>query len=703
MTSGRGRQVKLFCCVVGAAQLGLSFGMAALGAELASPSTPPDPPAFGTGSASTMVGPTDIVEFRHLAAYHEPDWVTRDFVEKGLLPPIDHRLPKEPLVFKTGDMPDGVGQYGDVLRHVTGGRPQGWNFMAGQSQGWGGVDIGTMECLTRTGPLYRVRAADLEPLPNLAKSWDWSADGHKLTMHLVEGARWSDGVPFTSEDVMFYWQDNVLDPNVTPLGGTAQETFGPRTTLRAIDDYTIQWTFADAFPTQYLYEMAYPNFCPGPAHVFKPLHPKYNPHATYDSYWNAVPAASMNIPVMGAWVPVTYRPDDILVMRRNPYYWKVDEAGNQLPYLDEVQYRLSTWQARDIDTAAGLADFSNLSNTENFVEVLKHAADPASPVTFNFGPRTIAYSVYMNLSANGWGQPDARAQAVRELNRNLDFREAVSTAIDRQKLGAALVKGPFTAEFPGGILAASAYYDKASTVYYPPSIETAKAYLGKAGLVDTDDDGIVNWPAGTLNGDNVDIVLVAFAGSNVDTTLAEGVIADLDSVGLHVALQRVDQVQRAALAEAGNFDWLIDQNGPEQISVIQGTQQLAPIGPDVFGSHHAGPDGTLDLLPFERQLVDVVKAFIATNDPETRISLMRTYQHIYTENIYEVGLTQYPGAMVISKRFSNVAPDVPIFDFNWAEDSIIRERLFVSRAKQQDYELFPSCLPGKPGSLGPEC
>ena len=110
------------------------------------------------------------------------------------------------------------------MRHVIGGRPQGWNYAAGQIQGWGGVDIGMYECLTRTGPLFEVKASDLEPMPNLAKSWDWSPDGHVLTMHLIEGAKWSDGVPFTADDVMFYWNDNIKDPNVKPLnsGGPDQ-------------------------------------------------------------------------------------------------------------------------------------------------------------------------------------------------------------------------------------------------------------------------------------------------------------------------------------------------------------------------------------------------------------------------------------------------------------------------------------------------
>ena len=99
----------------------------------------------------------------------------------------------------------------------------------------------------------------------------------------------------------------------------------------------------------------------------------------------------MNFPVMGAWVVVEHRPDDIVVLRRNPYYWKVDEAGHQLPYLDEMQYRLSTWGDRDVQAVAGTGDFSNLEQPENYVESLKKAADPASPARLAFGPRTIGY------------------------------------------------------------------------------------------------------------------------------------------------------------------------------------------------------------------------------------------------------------------------------------------------------------------------
>ncbi|GLQ79158.1 periplasmic alpha-galactoside-binding protein [Mesorhizobium huakuii] len=683
-----------------AAGLALSVSIPALNAFASEPTVPPVPATFPAEGKIKYVARDSILEFKALPAYHEPDWVTEKYVKTGKLPPVKDRLPKEPLVFKTANMPDGIGVYGDTMRHVIGGRPEGWNYGAGQTQGWGGIDIGLSECLTRTAPLFQVEAKDTEPLPNLAKSWDWSKDGHKLTMHLVEGAKWSDGVAFNADDVMFYWDDEVVDPNVSPLNGATPETFGVGTTLKKIDDYTVEWTFKDAFPKQYLYAMAYGTFCPGPAHILKPQHPKYSKN-TYDQFKNAFPPEYMNMPVMGAWVPVEYRPDDIIVMRRNPYYWKVDEKGNQLPYLNELQYKLSTWADRDVQAVAGSGDFSNLEQPENFVASLKRAAEANAPARLAFGPRLIGYNLRLNYSANGWGNPDERSQAVRVLNRNEDFRKAVTMALDRKALGDSLVKGPFTAIYPGGFSSGTSFYDRKSTVYYPFDLAGAKAELAKAGLKDTDGDGFVNFPAGTAGGKNVEIVMLVNNDYGTDKSLAEGVVAQMEKLGLRVVLNGLNGTQRDASQYSGRFDWLIRRNDQELTSVVQNTEQLAPVGPKTSWNHRAPESGEVDLMPFEKDLVDIVNKFVASEDNDKRASLMKEFQKISTEHVYNVGLTEYPGALIVNKRFSNIPQGTPIFMFNWAEDSIVRERVFVAADKQAKYELFPQELPGKPGDKGP--
>ena len=400
---------------------------------------------------------------------------------------------------------------------------------------------------------------------------------------------------------------------------------------------------------------------------------------------------------MGAWVPVEYRPDDIVVMRRNPYYWKVDEAGNQLPYLDEMTYKLSTWADRDVQAVAGTGDFSNLEQAESYVEALKRSADKSAPARLAFGARTIGYSIYMNYSANGWGEPDARAEAVRNLNRNTDFRLAITSAIDRQHLGDSLVKGPFTAIYPGGLYAGTAFYDKASTVYYPFDINVAKAELEKAGLKDTDGNGIVNFPKDVAGGQDVSITILANSDYQTDKNLAEGVVASLEKIGIRGIVDLVSGSNMTATQNSGKWDWQIYRNGSELISVVQNTANLAPTGPQTSPFHRAGTDGSVDLLPFEKDMVDVVNKFISETDNAKRVDLMKQYQKLYTENVYTVGLTQYPGALIINKRFANIPPGAPIFMFNWAEDNIIRERVFVPKDKQQTYELHPKTLPGAPG------
>ncbi len=677
---------------VAALLLGVSAG--AVRADMMATTTPPDAPKFDAQGSPVFVNRADIYEYKALPAYSEPDWV-KAFETAGKLPPLAERLPKEPLVYKTANEPDGTGVYGDVMRHVIGGRPEGWNYWAGQSYGWGGIDIGLVECLTRTGPLFEVNAADLQPLPNLAKAWEWSDDGKTLTVHLIEGAKWSDGAPFNTADIDFYWNDIVMDPNVTPLNGASPATYS-NAKLTIVDDYTFTMAFDTPFPESVLYAMAYGNFCPGPSHILKPQHPKYG-GKDYDSFQKAFPADFMNFPTMGAWGVVEHRPDDIVVLRRNPYYWKVDEAGNQLPYLDEMQYRLSTWGDRDVQAVAGTGDFSNLEQAENYVESLKKAADPASPAKLAFGPRTIGYSLLPNLSGNGWGEPTADQQAIRDLNRNADFRMAISYALDRQRLGDSLVKGPFTSIYPGGLYAGTSFYDKDSTVYYPFSVESAKAELAKAGLTDTDGNGFVNVPGG---GD-LNVTLVTQSDYATDKNLAEGVVAMMGDVGVKVSLSALTGKDFDNARDAGKYDWIIIRNGTELITVVQNTAQMAPTGPTTSWNHKANGKGELDLLPWEAQMVDAVNGFIGSRDPAERVALMKTYQKLYTENLYGIGLTAYPGALIVNKRFANIPAGAPIFMYNWAEDNIIRERVFVPKDKQLDVELHPDTLPGKPGEAGP--
>ncbi|MBV9247143.1 MAG: ABC transporter substrate-binding protein, partial [Methylobacteriaceae bacterium] len=629
--------------------------------------------------------------FASLPHYQEPAWV-HTLVEQGKLPPVEQRLPKKPLVVDTKFTSDGPGQYGGVLRHVIGGRPQGWNWAAGLNQGYGGTEHTTMMCLVRTGPLWMVTPDKIEPLPQLATSWEWSQDGHQLTMHLIEGAKWSDGQPFTSEDVMFLWDDNISDPKVVP-GWVRPGAFGEGVKLEALDDYTIRWTFKEAFPIASIYQMALQNMCPAPAHVLKKLHPKYNKDATYDSYINALKPENVPVVTLGPWVPTLYKADQIMVFRRNPYFFEVDDQGNQLPYLDEVQFKLSTWEDRTIQTVAGTADYTNMEDPSLYLESLKKAADPKFPNALYWGPRALSWRLDFNLSTV-CGVDNDKVKALRDLFRSFEFRRAVSQGIDREALAQSLVRGPFIAPFPGGLHIETDFFKPESVVYYPYDVPSSKALLKKIGFSETSGDGYLKWSSGPLKGQDVEMTLTFTSAYTTDPAIADTLIGMMRDIGIKLIPQPARENEADYIRDTCKWDVILTRGDRSFTVPIQQLQDLAPLSPHRPLWHQGTADKPQELLPFEPKLIDILNKVRVERDTAKRGELLREYDHIFTENIYNVGLFVVPAALIINKRFRDVPAGAPVLAYQWSEDNVIRERMWIRPEDQgQAPELLPGVLP----------
>ena len=293
--------------------------LACLGAG--SVSADPIPPETSlSGLEYELLGRDEIYGYRGLESYSQsPDLDA--LVASGALPPVEERLPAEPIVMSTAAMSDGVGEYGGVFRHVIGGRPEGWNWVAGQYQGWGGINMAVQECLVRQGPRWRVKGADQTgPLPNLVKSWSWNDDCTTVTLNVMEGVKWSDGDAFDTEDVRLWREDNVQDPNVASRL-TAGTFGGEGPTMAVIDDQTFSFTFTEPQSDAVLEGLAYIQGCPGPSHILKASHPSYS-DGTCEDCTNVLSADTVSPVGPGAWIPVEHIPDELVVMRRNPYYFK---------------------------------------------------------------------------------------------------------------------------------------------------------------------------------------------------------------------------------------------------------------------------------------------------------------------------------------------------------------------------------------------
>lgn len=674
------------------AALSLTAG-AAPAQVLKGPVPLPVAPSMQSGKTTTI--PYDaLMATKALPSYAEPAWVS-ELVKAGKLPPVHDRLPPEPTVVDvTRSAPDGVGQYGGVLRQVSGSRPQGWNWMAGNIMAWGGVEEIIDQCLVRNAPMWMLTKDRVEPLPQLATSWEWSPDGHQLTMHLLKGAKWSDGQPFGADDVLFMWEDNISDPKVPAWTRTG--TFGEGTTLKKVDDATVVWTFKDAFPVATLFQMGFQRLCPGPAHILKPLHPRYNPSATYDSYIDALKPSRTPWVSMGPWTVTDYRPDQVMVLRRNPYFWEVDEKGNQLPYLDEVQYKLSTWEDRTVQTVAGSADYANMEDPSIFLESLRRARDPGFPDQIIWGPRVYSSSLFLNLSAV-CGADDPRDKAVRALFRDLDFRRAVTQGVDRQAIAQSLVKGPFIQPFPGGFHPESQYADPKSIVYYPYDLDGARATLARLGFTEKGEGGILKWPAGSpLAGHSLDLNLVYTTAYTTDINIAQTLVSMMRELGVNVVLRPTTEDLSQVLPRC-QWDMALRRGDRPWTAPIMQMDQIAPLSWSGPYWHLGTSQHAQELLAPEKRMVDVIDRIRTERDSDKRIDLFHQFDHLFTENVEIVGLIQYPGAILINKRFKNVPVGAPINGYGWGEDGIMRERLWVAAGDQGKVpELGAKTLPGVP-------
>ncbi len=628
-----------------------------------------------------LIGREDLWTYAAPGSYSEAPFLS-DLVDSGALPPVEERLPDEPLVHKTGAMVDGIGEYGGVFRHVIGGRPEGWNWMAGQHQGWGGINMAMQECLVRVGPLWQVKAEDQTgPLPNLAKDWSWNDDRTSLTMNLVEGAHWSDGDPFDSADVQFWWEDNVQDENVTSR--MSPNGMGEGTTLNIIDDSTIQFNFTEPQGPSRIWSLAYIQGCPGPSHILMDKHPKYNSDATYDSYRTALPSDQVPPVVMGPWVPVLHKPDEIVIMRRNPFYWKVDEAGNQLPYLNEMHFKLTTWSDRTTQAVAGTGDFSNMENPGNYVEALKQSQAADSPTKAQFGPRVLSWEVEMNFSETLGVEDDVDAE-LRGLFRTKEFRVALSHALDRAAIGQSIARGPFTYVYPGGFSVGSPYYDVNATVFYPYDTAKAGEMLDALGVTDTDGNGQRNLPN---TGGDIVIDLVYDSSEPTDKKQVDAFVAMMADIGITILPKPVEDQE--IVADSGNFNML--ERRHHWLVPTRQTCDYVPIS-DNCPDWHQADNGNRNLFPFEAEMVEAVNTIQETWDAEEAAEAARVIQRNWTENVYTLGLTQAPAALLINKRIRNAHPGTPVFMFEWAEDGVVRERLWVA-AEDQIEELLPGTIP----------
>lgn len=530
-----------------------------------------------------------------------------------------------------------------------------------------------------TGPMW-MRGDKLEPVPNLATSWEWSGDGTQLTMNLLKGLKWSDGQPFSADDVMFTWEDIILDPGVTRAWTkrSAWQIDGKDITLEKVDDATVKWTFPVANPAYKLFDMNELTWSVAPKHILAPFHPKYEPSSDYQKFADALPPNALPVVTMGPWIPVEYKTDEIMIFRRNPYYWKVDESGKQLPYLNEIIFeKAATGVIRTAKVIAGAADHTNVENPSTFREVATKAQDASSPFRIEWGPETLGFSLLINQAAN-FGVTDDRSKDVRKLFREVSFRRALTQAIDRDGIAKSVADGPFFRAWPGGLYPGSQFFDINSTVYYPFAPDTSKALLAELGFTETGSDGILLWPEGYLQaGQPVVLGLFAIEDAEGAPTIAEALVSLFKDIGLQVNYRKLQNSAATELTTAGEWDMQVSRMGQEWGVPNVRYRDIAPQALESPGWNRAAEGVERVLQPFEEELVALAQQMASETDFGTQKELMAQYQKLHTENVYTLGVIIGRYGLGMAKRIKNVPIGAPAFYYQWDYNNFIPEQFWV--------------------------
>jgi peptide/nickel transport system substrate-binding protein len=412
-----------------------------------------------------------------------------EMVKAGTLPPLEERLPEDVQVVKPVEK---VGKYGGTLRSVDingvdiaglvkhGLFALAQDFSAGSHDWYKGI-------------------AESKIVPNIAKDGVFSEDKKTFTLYLRKGMRWSDGEPVTADDFMFWWEDIVNNKEITPEVPTIYKPDGEPMQVKKIDDYTIEFTFGVPYKffKFYLCDTAVRQMPLRPKHYFQQFHIKYNPDADklakeagFDNWWELLDAkAGSTEPDLTAWLQntelptlypyktVEYKAGERWVGERNPYYFKVDTEGNQLPYIDKIVCELSS--NREVLTAkvvAGQVDYSAVALPFRDIPLLKENEAKGDFTTALWDtPMGAMPSILIN-------QTYQKDQVLREIFRDVRFRKAMSLAINREEANKVAY---FGLSYPtqATVLPGSRFYEEkyanASAEYDP---DAANSLLDEMGL-----------------------------------------------------------------------------------------------------------------------------------------------------------------------------------------------------------------------------
>ncbi len=588
--------------------------------------------------------------------------ILAELVREGALPPVAERVGPEPVVVEGVE---GAGTYGGT-----------W-IRAANSPG----DVGVMRSRLAYGNLLRWSPQGYPIVPHVAKSYAVSPDAREFTFELRRGMKWSDGHPFTADDIMFWWEHECNDETVMATPPQFMKVRGKAGKVEKLGDYRVRFSFPEPkglFPAL-LATHAAADVANAPAHYLRRFHPTVGDDDAIETrmkarrlqsrravYFDVKSFFNPEHPRLWPWIYRTYKPNPPQAFVRNPYYFMVDTGGNQLPYVDRMLFEVKSPDMIAITVANGEVTMqARHIRYDEYTLLMSNRERYGFEVLHWFPGDRSQYAISPNLNRRvDPSRPDTKHK--HEILNDKRFRQALSLAINREDIIKAELNGQ--AE-PAQVAPspASYFHDplafKAFTEYDP---ERANRLLDETGLTSRDREGYRTFKDGSY--------MVFFLNYCGFTGPGPGqfIVEDWGRVGVRAMTRQRSRplfyTEKAALVHdfnvwGGNGEYfpLVE---PRYFVPVRGESNYAIAFArwyergGLFGDPKADPAFGCVEPPAGhpiRRAMEAYEEVLQEADPERQRDRFREVLRIAAENVWTINISTPPPVLAVVKDgFRNV-------------------------------------------------
>ncbi|NTJ43244.1 ABC transporter substrate-binding protein [Agrobacterium larrymoorei] len=599
-----------------------------------------------------------FLPLKAFAAYKDSEFF-KEKIEKGELPPLDQRLPKNPRVVNLSQLGREPGKHGGTARILIGGQR----------------DIRLMPINSYARLVGYNEKFEFQP--DILESYTIDAE-RIFTLKLRDGHKWSDGSDFTTEDFRYFWEDVALNREIHK-GGPPIEllVYGKPPVVEVIDKLTVKYTWEGPNP-DFLAKLAGAT----PARLFLPAAYMKQFHSKYQTPENLAKLAKKNkvddwsslhikmsrqlrpenpdLPTLDAWRVVNAPPAEQFIFERNAYYHRVDENGLQLPYIDRFLLNVTSSEIIAAKTASGDSDLQFMGLDFNDYTFLKDAED-RYPVKVSLWKRSQGSRVCLLPNLNSGDE------VWRNLFRDVRMRRALSVAINRHEINMVCFYG-LAKESADSILPDSPLFKpEFATAWAQFDPDLANRLLDEIGLTNRNDKGIRLLP----DGRQAHIIVETSGESTLETDVLELITDHWRHIGISLSsrpTQRDVFRKRAMGGEVMMSVWFGMDNAIPTADMLP--SGLAPTGDDqlqwpVWGVHYlsGGREGKEPDLPEAIRLLELFKQWRRSVTDEERRAIWLEMLSLYTDQVFSIGTVNSALQPIVHVKKMRNVPEKALYGF----------------------------------------